>query len=151
GERERQTLDSLLTTPMDSTPILLGKWLGAILSVRVAWIWLGLIWAVGVALGGLSLWALPLLVVTWLVFAAFMATLGMWFSVLSRSTLRATLWTLLTTAGVGLGHWLPWTCCLIIPGLSGSLDYLAKVQGGLTPPAALFSVAFYGGELFGPE
>lgn len=150
GERERQTLDSLLTTPMDSTPMLLGKWLGSICSVRLAWLWLGLIWGIGLALGGLSLWALPLLIVTWGVFAAFMATLGLWFSVMSRSSLRATLWTLLTTAGVGLGHWLPWMCCLAVPSV-GSMSYLAKVQGGLTPPAALFSAAFYTGEFSGPD
>src|SRR5262249_39717178 len=29
-ERDRQTLDGLLTTPMDSDNILLGKWLGAV-------------------------------------------------------------------------------------------------------------------------
>lgn len=151
GERERQTLDSLLITPLDSTPMLVGKWLGAIFSVRLAWLWLGLIWGIGIAFGGLSPWALPLIAVTWLVFAAFMATLGLWFSILSRSSLRATLWTLLTVAGVGLGHWLPWMCCIVIPGLAGNIDYLAKVQGGLTPPVALFSVAFYGGEFSAPD
>ena len=36
SERDRQTLDSLLTTPLDSTTILVGKWLGAICSVRLA-------------------------------------------------------------------------------------------------------------------
>jgi ABC-type transport system involved in multi-copper enzyme maturation permease subunit len=148
GERDRHTLDSLLTTPMDSTPILVAKWLGAICSVRLAWLWLALIWGVGLALGGLHWAALPLLAVAWLVFAGFEATIGLWFSLLSRTSLRATVWTLLATLGVGLGHWLPWLCCLAVPGLSGSnVSYLLEVQGGLTPPAALFSLAAYGGEL----
>lgn len=39
-ERERQTLDSLLTIPLDRDGILFAKWLGSILSVR--WLWCGL-------------------------------------------------------------------------------------------------------------
>src|SRR5437868_13123263 len=79
GERDRQTLDSLLTTPLDSTTILVAKWLGAVLSVRLAWLWLALIWGVGLALGGLHWLALPGLAAAWLVFAAFEATIGLWF------------------------------------------------------------------------
>ncbi len=151
GERDRQTLDSLLTTPLDSTPILVAKWLGAVFSVRLAWVWLALVWGVGLATGGLSPWAVPVLVLAWAVFAGFEATVGLWFSLLSRSSLRATVWTLLTTVGVGLGHWLPWTCCFMIPALANGVSYVAKVQGGLTPPVALFSLAFYGGELGSPQ
>ena len=44
GERDRQTLDSLLTSPLEVTEILWGKWVGAILSPRWIWCWLGLIW-----------------------------------------------------------------------------------------------------------
>jgi ABC-type transport system involved in multi-copper enzyme maturation permease subunit len=151
GERDRQTLDSLLTTPLDSTPLLVGKWLGAVFSVRLAWIWLALIWGVGLATGGLSPWALPGLVIAWLVFAAFEATVGLWFSLLSRSSLRSTVWTLLATVAGGLGHWLPWTCCLVLPMVARDLTLVAKVQGGLTPPVVLFSLAFYGGELSTPH
>ena len=150
GERDRQTLDSLLTTPLDSTPILVGKWLGAVLSVRLTWIWLALIWGVGLATGGLHWLALPLLGLAWAVFAGFEATIGLWYSLLSKTSLRATVATLLTTVAAALGHWLPWMCCVVVPGLAGSgLEYVAKVQGGLTPPAVLFSLAFYGGELSG--
>src|SRR5207245_654964 len=78
------------------------------------------------------------------------ATVGLWFSLLCKTSLRATVATLLTTVAVGLGHWLPWMCCLAVPGMAGSgLEYVAKVQGGLTPPAALFSLGFWGVELSG--
>ena len=39
GERDRQTLDILLTTPLQSTNLLLAKWLGSLWSVR----WAGLL------------------------------------------------------------------------------------------------------------
>jgi ABC-type transport system involved in multi-copper enzyme maturation permease subunit len=145
GERDRQTLDSLLTTPLDSTPILIGKWLGSILSVRMGLLWLAIIWGVGIATGAMSPYALPLAVIAWLVFAAFAATLGLWFSVLSSTSLRATVWTIMTAVGVSVGHWLPWLCCLAVPML-GRVDYIARVQGGLTPPVVLGVVPFYGGE-----
>ena len=40
GERDKQTMDGLLTTPLDGHTILLAKWVGAILSVRWGWVWL---------------------------------------------------------------------------------------------------------------
>src|SRR5438270_103244 len=33
GERDRQTMDALLTSPLDASSILFGKWLGSIASV----------------------------------------------------------------------------------------------------------------------
>src|SRR5207249_2130740 len=90
SDRDRQTLDSLLTTPLDSTTILVGKWLGAVFSVRLAWVWLALIWGVGLATGGLHWLALPLLLLAWGVFAGFEATIGLWFSLLCKTSLRAT-------------------------------------------------------------
>src|SRR5205823_10268489 len=42
GERDRQTLDSLLTSPLEAGSILYGKWIGSIVSVRWGWLWLGL-------------------------------------------------------------------------------------------------------------
>src|SRR5262249_46803625 len=59
GERERQTLDSLLTSPLLSQDILLAKWLGSIWSVRWAWLWLCAIWGLGVLTGGMEAACLP--------------------------------------------------------------------------------------------
>src|SRR5438270_1348613 len=41
SERDRQTLDGLLTTSLDNKSLLFGKWLGSILSVRKGWWVLG--------------------------------------------------------------------------------------------------------------
>src|SRR5205085_2520171 len=99
-ERDRQTFDSLLTSPLDSDSILYGKWLGSILSVRWAWLWLGLIWGIGIVTGGLHLLAVPLLLGAWAVYAAFLSCVGLWFSIVSKTTLRANVYTLVTTAAV---------------------------------------------------
>src|SRR5262249_37670785 len=85
-ERDKQTMDGLLTTPMDSASILVGKWVGSIASVRWAWIWLGLIWFAGVVTGGIHPATVPLVVAAWLVYAGCFAGIGMWFSLVCRTT-----------------------------------------------------------------
>jgi ABC-type transport system involved in multi-copper enzyme maturation permease subunit len=141
-ERDRQTFDSLLTTPLDSDTILAGKWLGAIFSVRRGWLWLGVLWGIGLLTGGLHPLALVLMVGSWFVYAAFLAGLGTWFSTVSRTTLRATTWTLVCTVGAAFGHWLVWMCCIPViivraGPMPGVFEWIAKYQTGLTPPAAL--------------
>lgn len=153
GERDRQTSDSLLTTPLENEEIVDAKWWGSLLCVRKAGYFLVGMWLVGVFSGGLSPFALPLLVLAWLAYAAFAAGLGLWFSLTSRTTLRATIVTLVTLLGVSLGHWALTLCCgpLILfsttpgaarqgpewYGLFGDLQRYA-----LTPPATLAHLAF---------
>jgi ABC-type transport system involved in multi-copper enzyme maturation permease subunit len=148
GERDRQTFDSLLTTSLDSDDLLYGKWLGGIMSVRWGWIWLLLIWGLGVVTGGVHVAALPLLVVAWAVYAGFLSYLGLFFSMFCRTTMRATITTLGVTLCLAGGHWLLWSCCLPLlgPG-SRSLDHVAMFQAfALTPPATLGFLAFHGAE-----
>src|SRR5262249_22147135 len=94
GERDKQTIDSLLSTPLTPEAILYAKWAGSVLSVRWAWAWLGLIWLLAGSLGGLSPVTLPWLLLTWLAYATFCAALGLYFSVTSTTMMRATLSTL---------------------------------------------------------
>jgi ABC-type transport system involved in multi-copper enzyme maturation permease subunit len=149
GERAQQTFDALLTSPLDSDAILYGKWLGAMLSVRWAWLWLLGIWGMGVITGGLHLLALPLLLGAWAVYAAFLAALGLWWSMIARSNLRATLMTLIVGIMLAVGHWLPWMCCgpLLFMSSGPGLEMVLKVQAGFTPPAVLAFLAFKGEEL----
>ncbi|HKI36358.1 MAG TPA: ABC transporter permease subunit, partial [Gemmataceae bacterium] len=155
GERDRQTLDGLLTTPLDSDTILFGKWLGAVLSARRGWLWLGALWGVGLVTGGLHPLALVLLMLTWLVYAAFLAGLGTWFSTVSRTTLRATTWTLVCTVAAAVGHWVIWMCC--VPCLFARspmlpeelLTWVAKYQAGLTPMVNLGYSSSFRAEDFG--
>jgi ABC-type transport system involved in multi-copper enzyme maturation permease subunit len=155
GERDRQTFDGLMTTPLEAPSILFAKWLGCIASVRLAWLWLGLIWMLGAISNGLHPGAVPLLLVAWLVYAGVFACVGMWYSLVCRTTLRATMWTLLTTIGLGIGHWvLTLMCCILpvaaIPNTSGrDVEYIAKFQVGQTPPAVFVVLAFRGEEMSG--
>jgi ABC-type transport system involved in multi-copper enzyme maturation permease subunit len=152
NERDRQTLDGLLTTPLDSNNILFAKWVGNICCVRWAWLWLGVIFALGLGTGGLHVLAVPLLLGAWLVYAAVLSGLGLWFSLVSKTTLRATIWTLLSTAGAGVGHWLLWICWLpftiTLSREPALIRWLYKLQAGLTPPLTLADPFCFRGEEF---
>jgi ABC-type transport system involved in multi-copper enzyme maturation permease subunit len=148
GERDKQTLNELLTTPLDSDAILFAKWLGSLLSVRWAWVWLGLVWMTAGFATALNPVAVPIMVGAWFAYAAFLACLGLWFSMVCRTTLRAIVWTLISGATFFLGHWLIWL--LFIPfflrRMPDGMEWLAKFQVGLTPPFAMslcFPIFFF--------
>ncbi len=88
GEHDRQTFDSMLTAPVESNSLLFAKWVGSILSVRRTWLWLVLVWVLGGITGGLDGPAIPWLFLAWMVYAGFLAVLGLWFSMTCRTTLR---------------------------------------------------------------
>jgi ABC-type transport system involved in multi-copper enzyme maturation permease subunit len=138
GERDRDTMDALLASPLQSHDILFAKWLGSILSVRWAWLWIGIVWIAGLGTGSLHPYAVVLTMVAWLVYASCFAGIGLWFSTACRTTLRSTLCTLATCVAVGGGHWILWTCCLPLGGLPMVINELAPFQGALTPPVVLY-------------
>lgn len=152
GERDKQTFDSLLTTPLNSGEILSAKWLGSILCVRWAWLWLVLIWFLGVITGGLHPLAVPMLPTAWLVYAMLFAGVGLWYSTAARTTLRSTILTLLTVVGVSAGHWLVMGMCCYMPlsvfaRVSGrDLETLLTIQFGQTPPLVMAWFAMTGEE-----
>jgi ABC-type transport system involved in multi-copper enzyme maturation permease subunit len=159
GERDRQTMDTLLTTPIDNPTIVFSKWWGSVLGVRKAGYFLLVLWLVGVGTGGLSIAAVPLLFVALFMYLSFAASLGLWFSLRCRTTLRASIWTMVTLLGVTCGHWLLSLFCCGPLGLTtksaptrgvpfgGSPAFterlLAEVQTyTLTPPMTLSALAF---------
>jgi ABC-type transport system involved in multi-copper enzyme maturation permease subunit len=141
NERDRQTWDALLTTPLESNSILFAKWIGNVFSVRWGWVWLGAIYALALITGGLHPLGLVLLVGAWFVYAFIVSGIGLWYSMVSRTTLRATLCTLICTAGAGVGHWLLWMFCIPVFIAGGRepeiFDSIRKFQLGFTPPIAL--------------
>jgi ABC-type transport system involved in multi-copper enzyme maturation permease subunit len=151
GERDKQTLDSLLTSPLDSNDILLGKWLGSVLSMRRGWIWLGAIYLLTFVCGGVNFVGLILVAAAWLLFASIVALIGLWASSISRSTMRATVLTLVTVVLGGGGHWLLWVCCIPCLWNTGdprSLESVLQFQAfALTPPITLGQLAFRAEEL----
>lgn len=88
-ERERNTLDALLTTSIDRAAIINEKWLGSLLAARHGAILLAVGW-LACALFGLFAWqALPFLLLvggSWMCLAA---SVGLFCSLMSRATWRA--------------------------------------------------------------
>jgi ABC-type transport system involved in multi-copper enzyme maturation permease subunit len=152
GERERHTLDELLTTPLKTEEILYAKWYGSVWSLRWGWVWLAGIYGLGVLTGGVHLLSLPLLLVAWFVYVSFAAMLGVWFSTICRTSLRASVWTVLSLILLWGGHWLLWVCCgpllfLMSRGPGGGEELLTVLEfqaAGLTPPFTLGLLAFHG-------
>jgi ABC-type transport system involved in multi-copper enzyme maturation permease subunit len=166
GERDRDTLDGLLMSPLQSKDILFAKWLGSLMSARWGWIWLGGIWAIGWFTGAMNHAAILLSIAAWLVYASTLAGVGIWYSLACRTTLRATMCTLAMTAFISAGQWGLWMCCLPFgptrtPFWSGgsyngywAYGFSANLEGGfavLSPPAVLYRLSATTSELHGSE
>jgi ABC-type transport system involved in multi-copper enzyme maturation permease subunit len=149
GERERQTLDSLLTSPLVSQEIVMAKWWGSLWSVRWAWLWLCAIWGLGILTGGMEAACLPWLMMAWCVYAGFMAALGLYLSTVHSQTQRASIWML--TISVCL-YGLPMIFSYLLKFLNpvtrmGGGSFLGDLLGhleyiGMVPPVALNWLAF---------
>ena len=87
GERERRTLEALLTLPGDHAEILRFKWVGTILRYRLSLYALLMIWFLGVATGALHPLGLALLCISCGAAFAFLVSFGLWLSLVSHNTL----------------------------------------------------------------
>jgi ABC-type Na+ efflux pump permease subunit len=140
-ERDQGTLDSLLALPVDWQTILRAKWLGGI----VRWSWLGVclavLWVSGLCTTALHPVAVVLLVMAGVVHLAFLASVGIWLSVVCRTTLRAQVgMALVLLALVGVTGWVQkYGWLLMSPGTAAFI-------GGLSPVQAWYSLAFSWGE-----
>jgi ABC-type transport system involved in multi-copper enzyme maturation permease subunit len=168
GERERQTLDSLLGSPLAADEILWGKWLGSVLCGRKIWWYLAAVWLAAVLSSGLHPLAVPLLAAAWAVYAIFLASLGLWFSLVCRTTLRASIWTVVSALGMCLGPWLLVLVFQVVmafvhpytggpgyassgifgpaspnPQPSGRVSWIVEAVPLLGPPSTLSFLAFY--------
>jgi ABC-type transport system involved in multi-copper enzyme maturation permease subunit len=149
GERSRQTLDELLTTPLSNDEIIHGKWLGALLGMRRGWLWLGSVYLVGLASGGLNFFAGILTIAAWFGFACFFASLGLWFSANCRNSFRSTTLTMICSAFCLCLHWAATIIFCFLPlslaggGLSHELRWLVQIQAGFTPPFTLALFSFW--------
>jgi ABC-type Na+ efflux pump permease subunit len=93
-ERQKRTLDDLLLTDLTTEEILGQKWWASIVVIRWVLVWVAVHWAVGLATGGLHPLAVPVLVLEWAAYAAFVLSLGVYWAA-RMPTARA--------AGVGTG------------------------------------------------
>jgi ABC-type transport system involved in multi-copper enzyme maturation permease subunit len=146
GERDRHTLDCLLTTPLPRHRLLFAKWVGSILSVRRIGVILLVIWLASTGISGLRSIALLACAAAWVAYAAGFAMVGLWFSASCGSTRRAMLWTLGTLLLLGLGHWTP----QFFEPRPTELRWPRTIaQFGLTPAAGLHWIALQGDDLNG--
>src|SRR5262249_49874215 len=150
-ERERQTLDSLLTLPHTYGAILFAKWLASILTGRRLWWVLVGLWVMSLLVGGLSLWAISLLVAGFVVYSAFFATLGLCVSAVYKASLRANLFTLLATLLILAGPGVVFTVSgspSLVPHSVGEVPWAALLaESGLSPLNTLWTLAFSSADL----
>jgi ABC-type transport system involved in multi-copper enzyme maturation permease subunit len=146
SERDRGTLDGLLTAPLDTDSILFSKWVGAVFSIRWGMLCLTAIYVLGVYVQAVEWYTVPLMILAWFVYSGVAAMLGLWYSVSCPTSTSATVWTYLSSAGLALGHWLDMLCMfpLFLDGQYEPIRYLIMMQAGFTPPFALTVCFFYG-------
>jgi ABC-type transport system involved in multi-copper enzyme maturation permease subunit len=101
-EFEKKTLDSLLTIP-ERSAILDCKALASLWSMRWLWYLLSAWWAISVGVRALSWTGFLLLVLASLLFGILAVSLGLCFSMYTRSTVRASAMTLFTAVFLPLG------------------------------------------------
>lgn len=90
GERERQTLDLLLSTQVTGLEVAAGKLMAAMHHVILLFVSSFPVMAMCFVYGGIRLWDLAFLVLSFLVAALFTACIGICFSALCRRTTMAT-------------------------------------------------------------
>jgi ABC-type transport system involved in multi-copper enzyme maturation permease subunit len=139
SERDRQTFDNLLATPLLNRDIVWDKWWGGFLSVRKAWYCLIVIWAVGVFTRHINPYSIPVLLFACPIYAAVGTSVGLWFSLVCRTTLRAMFWTVLVL-GIAFGghHVIGWFIDL---GKPLGRELIELQQYGLNPPSTLYYLA----------
>jgi hypothetical protein len=105
-----------------------------------------LIWALGLMTGGVHPASLPLVLAAYFVYVCCLSTLGLWLSMASRTTLRATLFSLLVAMIVVMG---PGLLLRAIDGRSMRgvneapewYDLIAEYS--FTPPVTLWTLTFH--------
>jgi ABC-type transport system involved in multi-copper enzyme maturation permease subunit len=148
-ERERDTFDALVATPLSAETILTSKLVGSMLSMRIGWMWFASMLALGIFTGGVHLLAVPIVVTAWFVYAVFFSMIGLWFSMACTTSMRATVYTVLTSLFLGGGHWIVMGMCCFAPLSLLRFDhpgdfpeYIAKFEVGMTPPVVLGICAY---------
>ncbi len=150
SERERDTFDALVTSPLSAESILFAKIVGNLASLKPAWLWFGAMLLLALATGGVHPIAVPILLTAWIGYALVCTMIGMAFSVFCKSSIWSSLFSVLTTLVLGGGHWIFTTCCLMpiigifsiaIGGnrelmmiIGKIIEYMYKFLAGVTPP-----------------
>ncbi len=109
SERERQTWDVLLSTPLEPWEIVHGKVFGGLYAARGLLALLALLWVLGIVGGSTLPVILPIVLAELVILGLFAALLGLSFSLKLQTTLRAMAATVACALFVGGGYMF---CCL---------------------------------------
>jgi ABC-type transport system involved in multi-copper enzyme maturation permease subunit len=135
GERERQTLDILLTSTLKPEQIIIGKLLSSISNVMLLVFSSFPIMALVFAVGGIRfrdlLWFMVFAAIT----AVFIGSLGILFSTLFKKTVPATIFTYGAVVGLCLGTLIiVWIVYLLMRQAYSNAFYAGKVVGDYSFP-----------------
>ena len=140
GERDRDTWVSLISTPLSSWEMVIGKWWGAVLSVRkLGWL-LVAVWSFAMVVGAVYPFMLVPTVAYLFVYVAAFAWVGVLCSCTARNTLIASVRVMIAGLFLAGGFWLLLACCCFLPmgiGRVGARDgpeLVASFFLAQTPP-----------------
>ena len=104
NEKEKQSWDTLISTPLGAAPIVVGKTLGNVFALRWVMSLFGVIWAMALYLRPRAIGPAVLMTLTLALLSLFFASTGMFFSLRCRSSTRAMCWTMLVALFVSGGY-----------------------------------------------
>jgi ABC-type transport system involved in multi-copper enzyme maturation permease subunit len=145
-EKDKETLDSLLTSPLAADEILFGKWVGCLWGLRWPALRLAIVYLVGLVTGGLSVLAVPFLAAAAFVYWATLTVVGLWFSVVCRTTLLAIVAAVGGVAVLWGGYWVLLVLCCSPLELPRESEFVPKFLMGINPPVVLAVIFPFFGE-----
>lgn len=139
-EKDKQTLETLLSTSLTDREIIFGKWIGAVLGHGSSIYLIAIIWFAGLLTGALDWTAALFLTGSFLVYSSFAASLGLFFSAGAATTTRSLMVTLFWLIMWIGGHWLiigP----LLLATNAGDVREIFYFALGMTPCIVLGQLA----------
>lgn len=142
GEKDRDTWTTLISTPLSSWNILIGKWWGAVLGLRSMAYMLGMVWLFGAVLGATEPIMLLPAALYLFTYVGCMAWLGIWISCTARTTLIASIRVVMAGLFLSGGFWFVSIFCCFMPlGMlrfrGDTFESLFLVLLSATPPMVM--------------
>lgn len=103
-EKERQSWETLVSTPLSGWDIVIGKILGNIYALRWLLVLMCILWGMAVALRPLALVSAILMMTTIALVCPFFVGMGLFLSLSCRTSTRAMCWSMLVSLFVGGGY-----------------------------------------------
>lgn len=133
GERERQTLDIMLTTPVSPFSIALGKLGSAMMVVMMYMVTSIPVMAIAFVLGGMSWWALLGLFGMLLYLGIYVGSVGVFCSSVVKKSVMATILTITIGVGIIIGTFIILYILIAVKAYEASLTNATTVAVGATP------------------